>query len=142
MSERTGREVVLVTESFPKKVVIETEDLVEVFQERLRPRVLPEQDLREILNQIFDAILLDKAACVQHFQTLPKDVEHRMLSYRLFDSIEARHLLKAAVTELAWGLHQRLVERGAFGSQKYPGEFPYIFDRLVGLDSLLFYVPY
>jgi hypothetical protein len=142
MRERTGREVIVVTESFPKKIVIESQDLIEIFVEHLRPRVLPDEDIREILNQIYDVMLMDQAEAVKKFHQLPKDVEHRMLSYRLFDSIEARHVLKAATTELAWGLHARLREQGAFNSQKYPGEFPYIFEGLVGYDSLLFHIPY
>jgi hypothetical protein len=130
----------VVTERIPAFLIVESGDLVRDFKQMILPRSMPDHDVREIMNQISDAIGETTKArpLVTLFRTLP--MLDRMVSRKTFDQIEHQHVLRAATFELAWGMYKRLEGMGAYSSSQFLGKFPYVFDKLEGTDSLFIHV--
>lgn len=128
-------------EEIPKVLILDTAQEVEKFYHDLKPYSINDYDVREVLNEIADTIVMEnKERTFQQFRKLPEF--DRIVSKHFLETIERQHLLKAATFELATGVYHKLEVVGAFRSQAFKGKFPYVFDRMVGKDAQFYHMPY
>lgn len=124
-------------QDLPRKIIVACSPAMQTFYHDTRYLRLPRLVVQEIVIQIFDTFLNNTPQCEERLQNLPN-------FERLDEFIDlgrdplARATLRAAVVKLGLWIHEYIKSLDGYAT----GDFPYMFDKMIGDDVALTRCPY
>lgn len=120
----------------PQRIILPTSDLVEQFEAAVGPEI-HQRDITAILGVVIQSVLFEEDnSDLERMVHLPDF--HRMHSAVFFKDPSKIETVKRAAWNLSAAIYERLKSFGAYRR----GEFPYIFDCLLGKDIVLQFLVY
>ena len=123
------------TAKYPKYVIVNTADIISEFINQVHGILLP-VDLQEILTQAVAMLLNGDGNMVEYCSDFPDYT--RLISNQFLKDESKTKILEKAVNELLVSLYNRLKQDGIFVDNK----LNYFFDKFIGNDIVLHYLPY
>lgn len=121
--------------NYPKIVIVDTADIISSFNECCRGLLL-DVDLKEILTQAVAMLLNGDGNMIETYSDFPD--YSRLVSNQFLSDETKVNVIDKAVNELLVNLYNRLKRDGVIVNNK----LNYFFDKFIGNDIVLHYIPY